>query len=90
MEKYADCLRHAKRSFKIAQKEDYQIELGESYAMMAKTERMLGVNGFGAQNFMNAVEVFNKLGDRQKTRLARCWAAITIGKYKKEILRVII
>lgn len=48
---------------------------------MAKTERIIGINGLGAQNFMNAMEIFNELGDRPNTRLARCWAAVTIGLY---------
>lgn len=79
MEKYSDCLRHAKRSLKIAKQEHFLRELAETYAMMAKSERLIGINGLGAQNFMNAVEIFNELNDWPNTRLARCWAAITIG-----------
>lgn len=80
MEKYSDCLRHAKKSFKMCKQECFQKELAESYAMMAKTERVIGINGLGAQNFMNAMEIFNELADRPNTRLCRCWAAVTIGK----------
>lgn len=79
MELYSECLRHATLSMKLARKDHYRRELADSYAMMAKTERVMGINDLGAQNFMNAMEIFNELGDRRNTRLARCWAAVTIG-----------
>lgn len=65
----------------MAKQESFQRELADTYAMMAKSERVIGINGLGAQNFMSAMEIFNELGDIENTRLSRCWAAVTIGRF---------
>lgn len=81
MNKLNNSLRHSKRAYKTAHANDLIAELGDAYAMMAKNERNLGVNYWGAQNYINAVRIYNVLGEAEKTRRARCYAAIAMGKH---------
>lgn len=79
MNQLHESLRHSKRAFKTAHANDLKPELGNAHAMMAKNERNLGINYWGAENYIKAVEIFNELGEAEKTRKARCYAAIALG-----------
>lgn len=80
MKKLDESYRHSKRAYRTAMDNGLKPELADSYAMMAKCERNLGINNWGAENYMNAVTIFNELGEFKKIRQARCFAAIAMGK----------
>lgn len=80
MKKLDESLRHSRRAYKTSLENGLKPELADAYAMMAKNERNLGINNWGAENYMNAVTIFNELGEFKKIRQARCFAAIAMGK----------
>lgn len=73
-------LRHGRRAHTIAADNGFRVELAEAYASMATCERALGTNRWGASNYAKAVQLFGELGEVQKTRRARCYAAIAVAR----------
>lgn len=86
MNRQQESLRHSKRAYKTANANDLKPELGNAHAMMAKNERTLGINYWGAENYIKAVEIFNELGEAKKTRQARCYAAIALGWFELRVV----
>lgn len=73
-------LRHSRRAHTVAASNAFREELADAYMAMATCERALGVHRWGASNYAKAVQLFCELGEVQKTRRARCHAAIAMAR----------